>query len=86
MNGLDLHVHSDLSDDGEWSAERIVGEAFRLGIGTLAIADHNRTRAVVPRASRCSISPANSHDTVASPQCGWGATSIPPVAATSSGP
>jgi predicted metal-dependent phosphoesterase TrpH len=48
MNGLDLHVHSDLSDDGEWPAERIVGEAFRLGIGTLAIADHNRTRAVAP--------------------------------------
>ena len=38
-----------------------------------------RTTATVPSESRCSTSPLNSHDTVASPQCGWGATSIPPL-------
>lgn len=46
MQQIDLHVHSDASDDGEWSAERIVREACRCGIGTLAITDHNRTVAV----------------------------------------
>ncbi len=45
-----------------------------------------RTRATVPSESRCSTSPLNSHDTVARPQCGCGATSIPPVSDTSSGP
>ena len=45
-----------------------------------------RTIATVPRESRCSTSPLNSHDTVARPQCGCGATSIPPDAETSSGP
>ena len=45
-----------------------------------------RTRATVPRESRCSTSPLKSHDTVASPQWGWGATSMPPLSATSSGP
>ena len=45
-----------------------------------------RTSATVPSESRCSTSPLNSHDTVASPQCGCGATSMPPVADTSSGP
>ena len=45
-----------------------------------------RTTATVPSESRCSTSPLNSHDTVASPQCGCGATSIPPLSATSSGP
>lgn len=47
MPQVDLHVHSDASDDGEWSAERIVGEACRCGIATLAITDHNRAVAVV---------------------------------------
>ena len=45
-----------------------------------------RTVATVPRESRCSTSPLNSHDTVARPQCGCGATSMPPDAETSSGP
>ena len=36
-----------------------------------------RTSATVPSESRCSTSPLNNHDTVASPQCGCGATSIP---------
>ena len=45
-----------------------------------------RTIATVPTESRCSISPVNSQETVASPVCGWGGTSIPPETTTSSGP
>ncbi len=45
-----------------------------------------RTIAWAPVESRCSISPAKSQLTVCSPVCGCGGTTIPPVAATSSGP
>ena len=41
VNQIDLHIHSDASDDGDWSVERIIDEAHGLGIGTLAITDHN---------------------------------------------
>lgn len=46
VNQIDLHIHSDASDDGDWSVERIIDEAHGLGIGTLAITDHNRTAAI----------------------------------------
>ena len=45
-----------------------------------------RTMLEKPVESMCSISPWNSRVTVASPVCGWRATCMPPVAATSSGP
>ena len=45
-----------------------------------------RTVATTPTVSRCWISPVKSQLTVCSPVCGCGGTSIPPVAATSSGP
>ena len=45
-----------------------------------------RTIAWWPSLSRCSISPSNSQLTVCSPVCGCGATLMPPVVATSSGP
>ena len=45
-----------------------------------------RTIAWWPALSRCSISPANSQLTVCSPVCGWGATLMPPVSSTRSGP
>ena len=45
-----------------------------------------RTIAWWPALSRCSTSPVNSQLTVCSPVCGCGATDMPPVSATSSGP
>ena len=45
-----------------------------------------RTIAWCPAESRCSISPVNSHETVCSPVWGCGATVMPPVSATASGP
>ena len=45
-----------------------------------------RTISWLPVESRCSISPSKSQLTVCSPVWGWGGTTMPPVAATSSGP
>ena len=45
-----------------------------------------RTIAWWPAESRCSISPVKSQLTVCSPVCGCGATDMPPVSATRSGP
>ena len=45
-----------------------------------------RTIAWFPALSVCSTSPVNNQLTVCSPVCGWGATDIPPVSATWSGP
>ena len=45
-----------------------------------------RTMACVPRLSRCSTSPVNSQLTVCRPVCGCGATTMPPVSSTWSGP
>ena len=39
-----------------------------------------------PALSVCSTSPVNSQLTVCSPVCGWGATTMPPVSDTRSGP
>lgn len=57
-NPIDLHIHSDASDDGEWQPERIVDEAHRLGMTALAITDHNRTASVArarAAANRCGM-------------------------------
>ena len=45
-----------------------------------------RTIAWLPALSRCSISPLNSQLTVCSPVCGCGATLMPPLSSTGSGP
>lgn len=37
----DLHVHSDHSDDGKQTVEEILSRCKELGIGAVAIADHN---------------------------------------------
>jgi hypothetical protein len=44
------------------------------------------TSAWLPALSRCSISPSKSQLTVCRPVCGCGGTTMPPDAATSSGP
>ena len=38
---IDLHIHTDASDDGSFTPEAIVEMAREVGIKTLAIADHN---------------------------------------------
>ncbi len=45
-----------------------------------------RTKAWVPSVSRCSTSPLNSQVTVCRPVCGCGASAMPPLSATASGP
>lgn len=52
----------------------------------IRLSSPGRTKAWLPRLSRCSISPVNSQLTVCRPMWGCGATSMPPVSATSSGP
>jgi len=37
----DLHVHSTYSDDGRQTVEEIIARCKELGIGAVAIADHN---------------------------------------------
>ena len=52
----------------------------------IRLSSPGRTIAWVPTLSRCSISPVKSQLTVCSPVWGCGATTIPPVSATRSGP
>jgi predicted metal-dependent phosphoesterase TrpH len=40
---LDLHVHSRFSADGRVSVEELVGRLAQLGLGGLALTDHNST-------------------------------------------
>ena len=44
---VDLHVHTTVSD-GRFSPEEIINKAAKLGIGTIAICDHDNTGGVVP--------------------------------------
>ena len=43
---IDLHMHTDYSDDGEFSPEEIVEKCHDAGIRIMAIADHNSVKAV----------------------------------------
>ncbi|MCL2607919.1 MAG: PHP domain-containing protein [Methanomassiliicoccaceae archaeon] len=40
----DLHIHSSFSNDGKSTVEEIVNNAKRMGLGCIAIADHNDFR------------------------------------------
>lgn len=46
MSWLDLHMHSVISDDGEFEPEKLMEMCREAGLKTAAIADHNSTRAV----------------------------------------
>lgn len=39
---VDLHVHSDGSEDGRDSVERLLERAEKLGLAAIAVCDHNR--------------------------------------------
>lgn len=70
-------VAVDGGDTSEWLMPRPA---------VIRLTSPGRTIAWLPALSRCSTSPVNSQLTVCSPVCGCGATTIPPVSATRSGP
>lgn len=43
---IDLHIHSNISNDGEFSPEEIVKISHEAGLKVIAIADHNSVRGV----------------------------------------
>lgn len=46
MAHIDLHMHSNHSDDGEFAPERLVVMAREAGLDTVAVTDHNHASAV----------------------------------------
>lgn len=42
---IDLHIHSNFSDDGEWNVEDIFQKAKKCGMKTISICDHNTVKA-----------------------------------------
>ncbi len=51
MAGLDLHIHSRASADGQYGPAELVELAAGRGIRTMAVADHNTARAVAETAA-----------------------------------
>lgn len=46
MSRLDLHMHSCISNDGEYEPEQLMELCRDAGLKTVAVADHNSTRAI----------------------------------------
>lgn len=46
MGWLDLHMHSDFSNDGEFSPKRLMELCFEAGVKVVAIADHNSVKGI----------------------------------------
>lgn len=46
MNRVDLHIHTNGSHDGEFSAREIVEKGARLGMKALSVTDHNTVACV----------------------------------------
>lgn len=46
MSWLDLHMHSNISDDGDFSPEELVRLCAEANIKTMALTDHNSMRGV----------------------------------------
>lgn len=44
MSWLDLHIHSDYSDDGQYPPKELMSICARGGVSTAALADHNSVR------------------------------------------
>ncbi|MEG0823841.1 MAG: RDD family protein [Erysipelotrichaceae bacterium] len=44
-NTIDLHVHSNFSEDGQFNVEELIYKASRMGIKTLSITDRNSVKA-----------------------------------------
>jgi len=52
----DLHIHTNISD-GRFSPQEIVEKAVRLGLGTIAICDHDNTDGIPPALAAASAFP-----------------------------
>lgn len=46
MSGIDLHIHSNYSDDGELSPKDIISKSKELGLTLIAITDHNSVKGI----------------------------------------
>jgi predicted metal-dependent phosphoesterase TrpH len=46
MSWLDLHMHSNISNDGEYSPEALMGLCHHAGLKIVALTDHNSVRGV----------------------------------------
>ena len=46
MNKIDFHMHSNISNDGEFTPTRIIELCKENGLKTVSIADHNSVRAI----------------------------------------
>lgn len=53
MSYIDLHMHSNYSDDGEFSPKKIVELCLEKGVKYFAIADHNSTKGVAEAKEYC---------------------------------
>ncbi len=52
MENYDLHTHSTASD-GTLTPEELVHEAYRAGITTLSLTDHDTTAGLLPGQDSC---------------------------------
>lgn len=48
---IDLHMHSNISSDGEYAPDKLMEMCYEAGIGIVALADHN-SLAGIPRAKK----------------------------------
>ena len=46
MSWLDLHMHSEVSLDGEYSPKQLAGLCHEKGLKVAALSDHNSVRGV----------------------------------------
>ena len=46
MSYIDLHMHSNYSDDGEFSPKELVRLCLEKGIKYFSISDHNSTKGI----------------------------------------
>ena len=46
MGWLDLHMHSDISNDGEFHPKKLMELCFENSIKVAALADHNSIRGI----------------------------------------
>lgn len=54
MNRVDLHVHSNFSNDGELGVDELVNKCIKKGVKVLSITDHNNVRGVSEALNLCS--------------------------------
>ncbi|MFR4583085.1 PHP domain-containing protein [Clostridium cadaveris] len=45
MRKIDLHMHSNFSDDGELTPQEIIDNAIKNGMDIISITDHNSIKA-----------------------------------------